>query len=202
MRAGNQHAAVCSARKQRLALLRSLLGLHVVLDGNVGPGELQRGHVGDVPGKDHGLSCRSQFVEGVSRRMPGVAVCPNAGDDLFENASMILAPAPGTEIETIRTLSEAGQVVIACGGGTVIDPENVASLKANGRIFLLDIPIEAVAERLQNDTTRPLLNRPDKDIAMRELYEKRLPLYRAAADIIINADNSPMQICRDILSAL
>ena len=55
---------------------------------------------------------------------------------------------------------------------------------------------------VQNDTTRPLLNRPDKDIAMRELYEKRLPLYRAAADIIINADNSPMQICRDILSAL
>lgn len=101
-----------------------------------------------------------------------------------------------------KTLGAKNGLVIACGGGTVVDPENVASLKANGRIFLLDIPIEAVAERLQNDTTRPLLNRPDKDIAMRELYEKRLPLYRAAADIIINADNSPMQICRDILSAL
>ena len=65
--------------------------------------------------------------------------------------------------------------------------------------MLLDISVETVAKRLENDTTRPLLNRPDKEEAMRELYNRRLPLYRAAADIVVDADNSPMQVCMDIM---
>ena len=39
-----------------------------------------------------------------------------AQDDLFENASMILAPAPGTEIETIRTAKE---IFLSIGFGRV-----------------------------------------------------------------------------------
>ena len=76
------------------------------------------------------------------------------------------------------------------------------ALKKSGLIVLLDIPVESIAVRLKNDTTRPLLNRPDKDQAMRELYDKRLPLYREAADIIVNADNSPMQVCREIMASV
>ena len=93
-------------------------------------------------------------------------------------------------------------IVIAAGGGTLTFPENVEALKKSGLIVLLDIPVESIAVRLKNDTTRPLLNRPDKDQAMRELYDKRLPLYREAADIIVNADNSPMQVCREIMASV
>ena len=81
-------------------------------------------------------------------------------------------------------------------------PENVQTFKKNGKILVLDIPIETVAKRLENDTTRPLLNRPDKDKAMKELYDKRLPLYRAAADIIVNGDDSPMHVFKNITSEL
>jgi len=34
------------------------------------------------------------------------------------------------------------------------------------------LPVEVIAERLKGDNSRPLLQRPDKDKAMRELYEK------------------------------
>ncbi len=106
------------------------------------------------------------------------------------------------ERNAAKALSEKNGVVIAAGGGTLTFRENVDSLKKSGVIILLDLPVETVAARLKNDTTRPLLNRPDKDKAMKELYDKRLPLYRAAADIVVNADDSPMQVCREIMDFL
>ena len=104
--------------------------------------------------------------------------------------------------DAAKALSEKNGVVIAAGGGTLTFRENVDSLKKSGVIILLDLPVETVAARLKNDTTRPLLNRPDKEKAMKELYDKRLPLYRAAADIVVNAEDSPMQVCREIMDFL
>ena len=106
------------------------------------------------------------------------------------------------ERQAAMELSEKNGVVIAAGGGTLTFPENVDVLSRTGRIILLDMPVESIADRLRHDTSRPLLNRPDKDIVMRELYDSRLPLYRSAADITVNADNSPMQVCREIMNEI
>ena len=106
------------------------------------------------------------------------------------------------EREAVRDLSGKNGLIIAAGGGTMTFKENADMFKKGCKIVLLDISIEAVAERLKYDTTRPLLARPDKDKAMKELYEKRLPLYKAAADIIVDASDSPMQVCMDIMSQL
>lgn len=103
------------------------------------------------------------------------------------------------ERQAARELSAKNGVVIAAGGGTLTFQENVDVLRKNGTIILLDLPVETVARRLENDTTRPLLNRPDKDEAMKELYNKRMPLYRAAADMVFDADQSPMQVCTEIM---
>ena len=97
-------------------------------------------------------------------------------------------------------MSQKKSLVIAAGGGTLTLQENVDAFKTSGKIVLLDVPVEVVSERLQGDTTRPLLNRPDKEQAMRELYEKRMPLYQSAADIVVNAANSPLQVCMEIIS--
>lgn len=106
------------------------------------------------------------------------------------------------EREAVRELSDKKGLVIAAGGGTLTFPENVEELRRNCRIILLDIPVDVVARRLQYDTARPLLQRPDREQVIRELYEKRLPLYRSAADIIVDADDSPMQVCMTIMSEL
>ena len=107
------------------------------------------------------------------------------------------------EKNAVKELAYKKSVILATGGGTLTFRENVDILKnAGNKIILLDLPVEVVEQRLQGDTKRPLLNRPDKEKVMRELYEKRLPLYRSAADIVVNAANSPMQVCMEIMANL
>ena len=106
------------------------------------------------------------------------------------------------ERQAVRELSEKSGMVIAAGGGTLTFRGNVDAFRETGRIILLDLPVEAISERLKDDTKRPLLNRPDKEKAMRELYDKRLPLYRSAADIVVNADDSPLTVCGHIMEEI
>ena len=105
------------------------------------------------------------------------------------------------ERDAVKELAYKKSIILATGGGTLTFQENVDVLRnADNKIILLDLPVEVVSQRLKNDTKRPLLNRPDKEKVMRELYEKRLPLYRSAADISVNAANSPMHVCMEIIS--
>lgn len=107
------------------------------------------------------------------------------------------------EKNAVKELAYKKSVILAAGGGTLTFRENVDTLRnADNKIILLDLPVEVVSQRLKGDTKRPLLNRPDKEQVIRELYEKRLPLYRSAADIVVNAANSPMQVCMEIMSNL
>lgn len=106
------------------------------------------------------------------------------------------------EREASKELAAKSGVVLAAGGGTLTFSENVEILKQGGSIVLLDLPVKVVAERLKNDKTRPLLNQPDKDKVMKELYEKRLPLYRQAADYTVDAAQSPLQVCAEIMDTL
>ena len=77
--------------------------------------------------------------------------------------------------------------MLSTGGGTLLSAENAGVLRRTGTIFLLDAPLAAIRERLKNDKSRPLLQRPDRDEAIFRLYTERLPLYREVADHIVNA---------------
>ena len=106
------------------------------------------------------------------------------------------------EHEAARALSREGNKVIATGGGALTFERNVRALKQNGKIVLLDTPLPLIRERLKNDTTRPLLCRPDKDKAMQELHEQRMPVYRAAADIAVLSNATPNQVALAVLRNL
>jgi len=71
-------------------------------------------------------------------------------------------------------------VVIAAGGGVVLDNENIENLKANGVIICLNATPEDILERTKSYTHRPLLNVPDPLGKIRELLEKRAPYYKKA----------------------
>ena len=99
-------------------------------------------------------------------------------------------------------LSQRGGYVVATGGGALTFQRNVDAFKEGGVIVLLDTPLRVLQLRLKNDRKRPLLQRPDRFRFIRELHQKRMPLYRRAADVVIPTKGSPNAVCRQILQAL
>ena len=93
------------------------------------------------------------------------------------------------ETELLRKLStEAEGLVFATGGGMPMREENAALLRKIGTVIFLEAKIETILERLQNDTGRPLADGEDREKRLRPLYEKRLPVYREAADYILDTE--------------
>ncbi len=106
------------------------------------------------------------------------------------------------ETEAAKKLGNLSGAVIACGGGTVLKKENVAALKKNGKLFFLEVSPQTVLKRLAKDTSRPLLATEDKALRIQELLTERTPLYRAAADYVINANQSIDVVDKDIIQIL
>lgn len=103
------------------------------------------------------------------------------------------------ERDVIRELSARSGLVIATGGGAVMNPENAENLRKDGFVIHLDITPEAVLKRLESDTTRPLLMRNDKESAIRELLNKRNPIYSSVAHCTVDADDLPEALARKII---
>lgn len=90
------------------------------------------------------------------------------------------------EAQVIAELACLPPCVIATGGGVVLRQENRDVLKASGWVVYLDVPPQILWERTRLDRNRPLLRVDDPLERLRELYVQRSPLYREAADIVID----------------
>ena len=95
------------------------------------------------------------------------------------------------EREIILQESSRNNCVIATGGGSILDNENVKSLQETSFIVFLDASIECLYLRLKDNTTRPILNgAEDKKQLIEELLEKRKFLYQISANFIIHIDEN------------
>ncbi len=88
------------------------------------------------------------------------------------------------ESQVLQELAVERGLVLATGGGAVLDPENRKRLIATGLVIYLCAPPEELYARTQHDRNRPLLQVPNPLGKLRELYAIRDPLYREVADII------------------
>ncbi len=103
------------------------------------------------------------------------------------------------ESEHLKHLSGRPHVVIALGGGAVMDPENRALMDSTGVTVWLNVSFETAARRVAMDGTRPLFK--DQKRA-EQLFESRLPIYRQAR-IHVPADNRPpAKIAGDVAKRL
>ncbi len=110
------------------------------------------------------------------------------------------------EIETReigRTLNLEGHV-IACGGGAVLRPENVAALKSNGIFVYLETDPNVITERIgEGGRNRPLIKSTNPRQAIDELLRERQAKYVQVADITVDtSDLEPQQVVDEIMSAL
>ncbi len=101
------------------------------------------------------------------------------GEEYFRNA----------ETELLQKIAvEADGWILATGGGMPMREKNAVLLREIGTVVFLEAKIETILERLQNDTGRPLADGEEREKRLRPLYEKRLPVYRAAADYILDTE--------------
>lgn len=85
-------------------------------------------------------------------------------------------------------LSQRDGIVLATGGGAVLDPDNRHMLNARGVVVHLDISVEEQLRRMAHDRKRPLLQEGDRRATLERLAQERQPLYRETADITISTD--------------
>jgi shikimate kinase len=107
------------------------------------------------------------------------------------------------EARMLDELTAEPDIVIATGGGVVLDPANRALLARRGTVIYLDVPPHVLWERTRYDRNRPLLQVADPRACIDELHRQRDPLYREIADIIIDGERGgSMTMANQIEKAL
>ena len=107
------------------------------------------------------------------------------------------------EKHAVEVLSKRENLIIACGGGTVLNEENVTAFhKEKGIIVLLYVPVSVLQDRLKNDVKRPLLQVPNRNDIIQGLHKERYPKYRAAADISVYAALPAHLVAKRILKKI
>lgn len=90
------------------------------------------------------------------------------------------------ECQVIADLAARRDIVLATGGGAVLDPANRRALAGNGTVIYLRAQVADLWRRTRNDRGRPLLQTADPQARLAELYSARDPLYREVADLIVD----------------
>jgi shikimate kinase len=106
------------------------------------------------------------------------------------------------EKRIIDELTQLDDIVLATGGGAVLDPDNCTALSSRGFVVYLQASVGDLIERTQRDTTRPLLNTDNPAARMRELLVQRDPIYHQIADLIVDTGTMNLaEIVREIRTA-
>lgn len=108
------------------------------------------------------------------------------------------------ESALLEELTQLPDLVMATGGGVVLDPNNRKLLRTNGYVVYLRAQVETLLERTRKDKKRPLLqNATDRKKIIEDLYLQRDPLYQQEADLTVDTDHrSPLAVARLISAAL
>ncbi|HEX7374655.1 MAG TPA: shikimate kinase AroK [Steroidobacteraceae bacterium] len=107
------------------------------------------------------------------------------------------------EAEVIADLTGRAGVVLATGGGAVLDPGSRERLRSRGRVVYLRTTIEQQLARTRHNADRPLLNNDDPRGTLVRLMAIRAPLYDEVAWITVDTDGRKVKTVVDqILHAL
>jgi shikimate kinase len=107
------------------------------------------------------------------------------------------------EARVIDDLSKIEGVVLATGGGAVVDPQNRSHLGARGFVVYLYTTVEQQLARTQRGRERPLLENGDRHKILEDLMAVRDELYREIADLTVETDGRKVKaVANEILERL
>jgi len=114
--------------------------------------------------------------------------------DIFKNKGEVYFRE--LERQTVNNICNKSNLVIATGGGTLLDNENLRLLSKNGIIFCFKANIETIMRRLNDCTNRPLITNKNN---IKELYENRKDLYDKLPNQIDTSRLSSEEIALQII---
>ena len=103
------------------------------------------------------------------------------------------------EAGIVQELLQRNDMVLATGGGAILDQQSRKIMKDNGTVVYLKSSVHDLWQRTRHDRSRPLLQTADPRAKLRELFEQRNPLYTEVADIVMHTGKQNVQV---LLSAL
>ncbi len=103
------------------------------------------------------------------------------------------------EAGIVQELLQGNDIVLATGGGAVLDAGSRSVMRENGTVVYLKSGVHDLWQRTRHDRSRPLLQTADPRAKLHELFEQRNPLYTEIADIVIHTGKQNVHI---LLSAL
>jgi shikimate kinase len=107
------------------------------------------------------------------------------------------------EREIIAELTQRDNIVLATGGGAVLDAVNREHLAARGFVIYLRASPDALSTRTSHNQNRPLLTDKDHEVRLRELFAARKPFYEVLAQLTIATDHGHVRaLARQIVREL
>jgi len=101
------------------------------------------------------------------------------------------------ETAVIDDLSKMDGVVLATGGGAVINPDSRSRLGGRGFVVYLFTTVDQQVARTKKGRERPLLESADPRITLQELLDTRDPMYREIADVVVETDGRKVKSVAD-----
>ncbi|MFH1578209.1 MAG: shikimate kinase [Candidatus Omnitrophota bacterium] len=103
------------------------------------------------------------------------------------------------EKQTLKEASRKQGLVVSCGGGIVLDKENIRLMKQTGVIICLSSRPGVIVERSRGHKHRPLLNVDNPEQRIKELLKIRAPFYVQADYTIDTSDLTIPELANKIL---
>ncbi len=97
------------------------------------------------------------------------------------------------EADVIRDLTAQQGIVLATGGGAVLNEQSRRYLRERGIVIYLRASANSILQRTSHDRNRPLLQTADPKAKIEELSRQRAPLYQEVAHIIIETGRPNVQ---------
>ncbi len=107
------------------------------------------------------------------------------------------------EKAVVEELANNTGLVLATGGGVVLDPDNRRCLSARGVVVYLSCSTEQQYDRTRQDRNRPLLQTDDPKGKLQDLMNEREPIYREMADLVVSTEKrNAAVVAREIEKSL
>lgn len=100
-------------------------------------------------------------------------------------------------------VTQRNNIIVATGGGAILNPNNRQHLKQRGIVVYLRADAKELFRRVEFDRKRPLLQTNNPKQSLKDLLNQREPLYMETADLVFDTENLPItNTVRKLVNAL